>query len=149
MRSPATRLSPQPWPWVGQPRVLIEHPDESAGLALASILRRAGYAVAVCPGPERSEHCPLTGPEGCAVAHGADVVVSSLGLERLEAREVLQALRLRRPETPLVVEVPPGDNADWRDLLEGCDLIVSPVVPEQLVTCVRAALARSTPEPPS
>ena len=149
MRSPATRLSPQPWPWVGQPRVLIEHPDESAGLALASILRRAGYAVAVCPGPEQSEHCPLTGPEGCAVAHGADVVVSSLGLERLEAREVLQALRLRRPETPLVVEVPPGDNADWRDLLEGCDLIVSPVVPEQLVTCVRAALARSTPEPPS
>ena len=149
MRSPATRLSPQPWPWVGQPRVLIEHPDESAGLALASILRRAGYAVAVCPGPEQSEHCPLTGPEGCAVAHGADVVVSSLGLERLEAREVLRALRLRRPKTPLIVEVPPGDNADWRDLLEGCDLIVSPVVPEQLVACVRAALARSTPEPPS
>ena len=86
MPSNATKSSPQPWPWVGQPRVLIEHPDESAGLALASILRQAGYAVAVCPGPEQSEHCPLTGPEGCAVAHGADVVVSSLGLERPEAR---------------------------------------------------------------
>ena len=149
LRSRATRLSPQPWPWVGQPRVLIEHPEESAGLALASILRQAGYAVAVCPGPEQSEHCPLTGPEGCAVAHGADVVVSSLGLDRPEAREVLQALRMRRPETPLIVEVPPGDKGEWQDLLEGCDLIVSPVVPEQLVACVRAALAKSRPEPPS
>jgi DNA-binding response OmpR family regulator len=150
MRARATRLSPQPWPWVGQPRVLIEHPDESAGLALASILRQAGYAVAVCPGPEQSEHCPLTGPEGCAVAHGADVVVSSLGFERPEAREVLQALRSRRPGTPLIVEVPPGDNADWQDLLAGCDLIVSPLQPDELVASVRAALAKSHPdEPPS
>jgi len=138
-------LSPQPWPWVGQPHVLIEHPDESAGLALASVLRQAGYAVAVCPGPEQSERCPLTGPEGCAVAHGADVVVSSLGLERLEAREVLQALRMRRPGTPLIVEVPAGDQAAWQDLLEGCDLIESPVVPEELVARVRAALARTHP----
>ena len=105
--------------------------------------------MAVCPGPEQSEHCPLTGPEGCAVAHGADVVVSSLGLDRPEAREVLQALRMRRPETPLIVEVPPGDKGEWQDLLEGCDLIVSPVVPEQLVACVRAAFAKSRPEPPS
>ncbi len=149
MRSRATRSSPQPWPWVGQPRVLIEHPDESAGLALASILRQAGYAVAVCPGPDESEHCPLTGPEGCAVAHGADVVVSSLGLERPEAVEVLQALRSRRPGTPLIVEVPSGDGVDWQDQLEGCDLIVSPVVPEELVAHVRAALAGSLPESPS
>ena len=148
MRARATRLSPQPWPWVGTPRVLIEHPDESAGLALASILRQAGYAVAVCPGPEQSEHCPLTGPEGCAVAHGADVVVSSLGFERPEAREVLQALRLRRPGTPLIVEVPPGDNAEWQDLLEGCDVIASPVQPDELVASVRAALAKSRPDAP-
>lgn len=148
MRSRSIRVNPQPWPWVGQPRVLIEHPDETAGLALASILRRAGYAVAVCPGPEREEHCPLTGPEGCAVAHGADVVVSSLGIGRPEAREVLRALRLRRPGTPLIVEVPPGENAEWQDVLEGCDLLPSPVVPEQLVASVQAALAESGREPP-
>jgi DNA-binding response OmpR family regulator len=133
---------------VGQPRVLIEHADESAGLALASILRQAGYAVAVCPGPEQAEHCPLTGPEGCAVAHGADVVVSSLGVERPEAREVLQALRMQRPGTPLIVEVPPGDNAEWQDLLEGCDVIASPVQPDELVASVRAALAKSRPDAP-
>ncbi|HKI91774.1 MAG TPA: hypothetical protein VJ986_05705 [Gaiellaceae bacterium] len=142
----STRSSPHPWPWVGQPRVLIEHPDESAGLVFASVLRRAGYAVAVCPGPEHEEHCPLTGPEGCAVAHGADVVVSSLGVERPEAREVLQALRARRPGTPLIVEVPAGGEDEWRDLLEGCDLIAAPVAPEQLVARVRDALAGSRPE---
>jgi DNA-binding response OmpR family regulator len=145
MRSRATRLSPQPWPWP-RPRVLIEHPDEEAGLTLASILRQAGYAVAVCPGPEQSERCPLAGPEGCAVAHGADVVVSSLGLERPEAREVLQALRTRCPETALVVEVAPGQEAELQNLVPECDLIVSPVVPEQLVACVRGALARRQPE---
>lgn len=142
-RSRATRLSPQPWPWVGQSRVLIEHPDESAGLALASILRHAGYAVAVCPGPEQSERCPLTGPEGCAVAHGADVVISGLGRERPEAREVVQALRRRLPETPVIVEVQAGDEAEWAGLLEGCDLIVTPVVAEQLVARVETALAKS------
>ena len=105
--------------------------------------------MAVCPGPEQSERCPLTGPEGCAVAQGADVVVSSLGLERPEAREVLQTVRMRRPATPLIVEVPEGDQPGWQNLLEGCDLIVSPVVPERLVACVRAALAKGRPEPAS
>lgn len=145
MRSHATRLSPQPWPWVGQPRVLIEHTDESAGLALAATLREAGFAVAVCPGPEQSERCPLTGPEGCAVAHGADAIVSSLGLERPETREVLRALRARCPETPLVVEVAPAQEAEWWDFLEGCELVVSPVAPEELVAVVRRALAKSSP----
>lgn len=121
--------------------MLIEHPDESVGLELASILRTAGYAVAVCPGPERAEHCPLTGPEGCAVAHGADVVVSSLGVSRPEAREVLVALRERCPATPIVVVASPEDEDEWQDLPGECELIPSPVVPEELVTCVRGALA--------
>lgn len=148
MRSRSARVSPQPWPWVGQPRVLIEHRDESAGLELASVLRRAGYAVAVCPGPERAQDCPLAGPEGCAVAHGADVIVSSLGIDRPETREVLRALRLRLPGTPLIVEAPAGEKAEWQDVLEGCDLLTSPVVPEQLVASVQAALAKSRGEPP-
>lgn len=143
MRSQARRLSPQPWPWVGQPRVLIEHADEPAGLELASILRGAGYAVAVCPGPEREEHCPLTGPEGCAVAHGADVVVSSLGLSRPEAREVLVALRERCPSTPIVVVASTAEADALPDLPSECALIGSPVVAEELVSSVRAALAAS------
>ena len=136
----ATRSSPQPWPWPGHPRVLIEHADEAAGLALASGLRQSGYAVAVCPGPEQSDRCPLAGAEGCAIAHGADLIVSSLGLDTAESREVLRALRERCPETPLIVEVAAGQEAELADLVKGCDVIVSPVDPEQLVAKVREAL---------
>lgn len=142
MRLRRTALSPEPWPWVGQPRVLVEHPDESEGLALAGALREAGYAVAVCPGPERSERCPLTGPEGCAVAHGADVVVAGLGLERPEGREVLEALRARCPSTPLVVLVPSDRDPKRGELLNGCELIGSPTDPAELVAAVGEALAK-------
>jgi CheY-like chemotaxis protein len=144
MRS-RTMLSPEPWLWPA-PRVLVEHPDETAGMAFASGLRQAGYAVAVCPGPEHSERCPLAGPEDCTVAHGADVIVSSLGLERPEARGVLAALRARCADTPLIVEVTAGQQAEYESLLEGCDLVVSPVSPEQLVAAVKGALARQRKE---
>jgi hypothetical protein len=137
---PSRKLSPQPWPWP-RPRVLIEHPDEAAGMALASSLRQAGYAVAVCPGPEYPERCPLTGPEGCAAAHGADVIVSGLGLEQPAARAALQALRMRCPVTPLIVEVTPDQEAKWHDLLSGCRLVAFPATPAQLVAVVDEELA--------
>jgi hypothetical protein len=136
-----TVLSPQPWSWPG-PRVLIEHPDEAAGLALASSLRQAGFAVAICPGPEQADRCPLTGPEGCAAAHGADAVVSCLGLERPATREVVESLRRRCPGIPLIVEVAAGQEDTWHDLLEGCQVVSAPAGPEQLVSAVQQALAR-------
>jgi DNA-binding NtrC family response regulator len=139
---PTSGLNPEPWPWPGHPRVLVESADESADLRLTSALREAGYGVAVCPGPLETERCPLTGPEGCAIAHGADVVVSSLGLERAEARDVLQALRARCPNVPLVVEVGAGLGSEWPDLLRGCELVYSPVGPEELVAAVRRALEK-------
>ncbi len=82
-------------------------PDEQAGLAIASGLRFAGYAVAICPGPAGHGKCPLTGPAGCAPAHEADLVVCSLGYENEQAREILRELRVRYPGTPLLVEAPP------------------------------------------
>ena len=96
------KLNPQPWPWPG-PRVLIERQDDEETLALASALRRAGYAVAICPGPHAPDRCPLAGADGCATAHGADVVVSCLGLKRPESRAVLAAYRTTMPSLPLVV----------------------------------------------
>lgn len=140
MRQRKTTLNPQPWPWPW-PRVLVEHPDEAAGMALASSLREAGYAVAVCPGPEHAERCPLTGPEGCAAAHGADVIVSSLGTKSTEAREVLEALRARCPDTPLIVEVATAEDAE-SDLPADCEFIVSPLSRERLVAVVDGALAK-------
>jgi DNA-binding response OmpR family regulator len=125
--------------------VLVEHADEEVGLELAMTLREAGFAVAICPGPEQPQHCPLTGPEGCASAHGADAIVSSLGLERPEAREVLLALRTRYPQTPLVIGVSPDQQAEWRNLVKGCELVVEPVAPSELVAVVQRALAMNAP----
>ncbi len=118
--------------------MLVEHPDAATGLAIASALRYAGYAVAVCPGPHGHQRCPLTGPAGCAPAHDADIVIGSLDYEQDTAREVLQALRLRYPGTPLVVEVPSQVDADLRALLDGCRLLPAPATPEQILAAVQS-----------
>ena len=39
----------------------------------------------------------------------ADAVVSSLGLEEPRSREVVEALRARAPDTPLVVDPPTAE----------------------------------------
>jgi hypothetical protein len=140
-------LNPQPWRW-SHPRVLVEHPDEAAGLEIASGLRFAGYAVAVCPGPAGHGRCPLTGPAGCAPAHDADLVVSSLGYEHEAAREVLRELRTRYPDTPLVVEAPSDADAGLRELLGGCHQLPAPATPEQIVAAVQGLSGQAAEEGP-
>lgn len=87
--------------------MLVEHADDATGLEIASRLRLAGYAVAVCSGPRARGECPLTRTDGCAIAEGADLVVSCLGHERDVAREVVDALRTRCASTPLIVDLTP------------------------------------------
>lgn len=144
----AVHLSPQPWRW-SHPRVLVEYPDEAGGLAIASALRFAGYAVSVCPGPPGRGQCPLTGPEGCAPAHDADLVVCGLGYEREAAREVLRALRTRCPDVPLLVEVATDLDDELRALLKGCHELPAPATPEQIVDAVQSLVGSPTEERPS
>jgi CheY-like chemotaxis protein len=132
----APKIDPQPWRW-NHPRVLVEEPDEAAGLAIASALRFAGYSVAVCPGPRGHGQCPLTGPAGCAPAHDADLVVCSLGYEHEVAREVLRELRTRYPEIPLLVKVPSEMDAELRELLNGCHRLPAGASAEQVVAAVQ------------
>ena len=130
-------INPQTWRW-SHPRVLVEDPDEEAGLAIASGLRFAGYAVAVCPGPRGHGQCPLTGPAGCAAAHDADLVVGNLGYEREVAREVLGELRTRYPDTPLLLVVPPEIDEDLRRLLDGCYQLPAGATPDEVVAAVQS-----------
>ncbi len=118
--------------------MLVEHPDAATGLEIASGLRFAGYAVAVCPGPAGHGQCPLTGPAGCAPAHDADIVVCSLGYESETAREVLRELRTRYPDTTLLVETPPEIDAGLRELLDGCQQLPAPASPDQIVAVVQS-----------
>jgi DNA-binding NarL/FixJ family response regulator len=126
--------------------VLVEHPDETAGLDISSALRFAGYAVAVCPGPRGRGQCPLVGPEGCAPAHDADLVVCCLGYEHEAAREVLRELRMRYPGIPLVVEAPSDADADVRELLDGCEQLPAPATPEQIVASVQRVVGPANEE---
>jgi hypothetical protein len=135
-REPTVNLKPQPWRW-SDPRVLVEHPDEATGLAIASGLRFAGFAVGICPGPHGHAKCPLTGPAGCAPAHNANLVVCSLGYEPGAAREILRELRTRYPDTPLLVEVPVDIDAELLELLDGCHSLQTPATAEQIVAAVR------------
>jgi hypothetical protein len=144
----AVSMNPQPWRW-SHPRVLVEHPDEATGLAIASGLRFAGYAVAVCPGPRGHGQCPLTGPAGCAPAHDADLVVCSLGYEREAAREVLRELRTRYPDMPLLVEVPSDVDADLGELLDGCHRLPAQATPEQVVAAVQSLSGHAAEEGPA
>ena len=132
-------MRPEPWRW-GHPRVLIEHPDEATGLAIASELRFAGYAVTICTGPHRRGQCPLAGPAGCAPAHDADLVVCCLGYERDAAREVLQALRTQYPDMALLVEAPADVAADLGEQLDGCHMLPAPVTATQIAVAVARLL---------
>jgi hypothetical protein len=69
------------------------------------------------------------------------VIVASLGLGTPQSREVFEALRTRCAGTPLIVEVTPEEKEEWSDLLQGCELVVSPVTSDELVTAVRGLLA--------
>lgn len=135
-------LRPQAWEWAG-PRVLLEETSYGEETrARVDALRRAGYAVAVCPGPTAADPCPLAGDEGCAAAHGADVVVSSLGLETSEALTALEALRERLPWLPVLVETDAASAASRPDLVPSDDRIEPGLAPADLVARVDAALGR-------
>lgn len=109
-------IRPQPWDWP-HPRVLLETGDAEANSVRADALRRAGYAIAICSGPTAEGRCPLAGDDGCAAAEGADVVVSSLGLNSEVAREPLAALRARLPDLPVLVEADRETAERWPDLV--------------------------------
>jgi hypothetical protein len=147
-RTQAVHLKPQPWRW-SHPRVLVEHPDDATGLAIASGLRFAGYAVGVCPGPQGHGKCPLTGPAGRAPAHDADIVVCSLGYESETARKILRELRTRYPDTTLLVEVPPDIDTDLQELLEGCQRLPAPASPDQVVAAVQSLSGHAGEEDPA
>jgi hypothetical protein len=134
-------LRPQAWSWPG-PRVLLEELDQGEARPRVDALRRAGYAVAICPGPTAKDRCPLAGDEGCAAAHGADVVVSSLGLETAEAREALAALRTCLPRLPVLVEAGAAAALRWPALVRREERLEPGIAPSELVERVDAALGR-------
>ena len=93
-----------------RPRVLVEHADPRAGIAVARALHDVGFAVATCPGPTQNEPCPLLTGSECSLALRADVIVSNLTAHP-DGRSVAACLRAQLPRTPLLRNVEPHEAA--------------------------------------
>jgi CheY-like chemotaxis protein len=116
--------------------VLVEHPVPETCLELVAELRRRGCAVAICSGPDALAKCPLHSFDSCVAVEGADVIVTALGFDREDAREVLRGLRTRYPSTSLVVEVAVADALELEDELYGCTVVSEEAAPAEIADAV-------------
>jgi CheY-like chemotaxis protein len=134
----------QPWAFDERPRVLIEHPDPDRGLELGTAIRRAGFTVGVCTGPDRTgdpaRRCPLHRHEPCVAVEGADVVVTALALETKDGLEVVRALRTRYLSTPLVLLATVSEAIELGAALTGCTVLAVEAEPEEVAAAVADAL---------
>lgn len=142
---------PPAWPTrVGRARVLVEDEDGGHAAAAEWCLRRAGFEVAHCPGPEHlpAGRCPLVTQGSCALVAGADVVYSTLGVRRAAGRKVLAAQRAHYPATPVVVELPEPELVAAGDALDGCLRLSCPATSGRLLAAITSALLDTTPTAP-
>ena len=140
----------EPGDWsipTGRPRVLIEDPDGAIRSTSERFLLREGFDVASCGGPEEMGRraCPLLTTGSCTLTAGADMVYTSLRWHHPQSREVLRALRVRHPRTPLVVEIPSPAAERLQEVLEGCHVVHMPVGRTAMVGAIRGALAQGLP----
>jgi CheY-like chemotaxis protein len=152
MWKPSRTIDLQPWPFDERPRVLIEHPDPDRGLELGTAIRRAGFTVGVCTGPDAAAHparrCPLHRNEPCIAVEGADVVVTALDLEATDGLDVVRALRTRYSSTPLVLLATIGETLELGATLTGCSVLAVDAPPGQVAAAVLDALPPASPDRP-
>lgn len=143
--SPTTRLAVPRFGSVrgGVPRVVVEECDPRLRDIAGSHLRRSGFEVALCGGPERlsRRRCPVEEGGGCPAIDGADVVVSSLRRDTPRHVAVVAGLRRRYPDTPLLIVAPPLIAYRHRRLLDGC-AVVARYDRAELAEAIGALLAR-------
>ena len=129
------------WSDGGPARVLVEATEWGDRELISTVLRRAGYTTAGCPGPEGSgQRCTLAAGQGCGAAEEADVVVHALRRSDHRNLEALRALRQRLPGTPVVVEVPRSLVDRHPDDYDGCIVLEPPLTESTLLEAVAAAL---------
>jgi hypothetical protein len=128
--------------------VLVVLSERGSAESISAALRAAGYIVHQCCGPE-AYRCPVLEGEHCDFVDGADALVYGLGLQPIgpETDAVLFGmLRWINPTAPLIVVDDqwlgsiPVDELAIRDRL--VRVLPSPLVPEEVVSCVTEALGR-------
>jgi hypothetical protein len=138
----------------GRSRVFIEDADPGRYQLAARALSEIGYQVGpFCGGSHfheavftngRVPPCPLVRQGGCTLLEEAEVIVFRYGLESPENRLVLDLIRHRYPEVPVVVEASPDERAQHAQLLAGYEVVAAPATLDGLVAAVHTALAERT-----
>ena len=122
-------------------RVLVVEDEESYSDALAYMLRKEGYDVAIA----------TTGPEALTEfdRHGADIVLLDLMLPGLPGTEVCRQIRARS-SVPVIMVSAKDDEVDKVVGLElgADDYVTKPYSPRELVARVRAVLRRGITDAP-
>lgn len=91
MRSAARAQSPSP---SSSMQILVVDDDERSGRMLAGLLRRAGFAVEVCPGG-------LSGLQRLANEPAPDVLLTDLRMPQIDGVTVARLARDNSPEMPI------------------------------------------------
>jgi hypothetical protein len=92
-----------------RPRLLVEDPSPALHVAEFRRFQDAGFDVALCGGPGTGvDGCPLVEGGACQLADTADIVLVGPGMAGCRA-EVAAAHHRRRPDLPVVVQVPRTD----------------------------------------
>ena len=116
-------------------RVLVVEDEESYSDALAYMLRKEGYEVAIA----------ATGPDALVEfeRHGADIVLLDLMLPGLPGTEVCRQIRLTS-SVPVIMVSAKDDEVDKVVGLElgADDYVTKPYSPRELVARIRAVLRR-------
>ena len=123
--------------------VLFESPDGAEAHAAWKLLRRNGYRMTWCPGPQGgfSPECALSATGHCPLVDEADAVVSALDLRDPLCEKVVRALDAQAPDTPVVVVAPKRSAAHWAEEVPDCEVVAGPLSSKVLIRALSVARA--------
>jgi hypothetical protein len=131
----------------GGPLVLFESPDGAEAHAAWRLLRRAGYRMTWCPGPQGgfSPECALSATGHCPLVDEADAVVSALDLHDSRCERVVRALDAQARDTPVVVVAQQGSAGRWAEEVPDCEVVRGPLSSKVLIRALSVARATKAP----
>ncbi|MFN8053530.1 MAG: hypothetical protein U0Q22_18980 [Acidimicrobiales bacterium] len=135
------------WAWrTDTPRVLLECAAHDSPEIVADAIRREGYEVAVCTGPDPSHPCDLLHHGACELVDHADVVVNLLH-SRTGDEVGTHVASMRRPPA-MVKQTAPASSSRPGTVPDSRVVTVDPRVSRtRLVAAIREALRRHGPPP--
>lgn len=119
-------------------RVLMAEDEPLAAEVLQEALTEAGFEVIAAPDGQAALDLAEAGT-------GFDLLLTDLRMPRLDGRELIQRLRARRPDLPVVVMTgfpPPGGPESLHDGSAPLRLMTKPISIGALIEALRAVAPR-------